>query len=335
MIINVGASAGTVGFCEKEFWSSDGCFCIEKNVFYNDKFLYYLLKSKEEEFCAKVRKAGIPTLDSKVIEKTIIPKPPIEVQNEIVRILDDFTELTSDLTSELTSELAARKQQYEFYKDSMFKFDSKISTKKIGELCDIVTKQTGFDYTKHIKGSLETTKKENTLPYIQTKFFTGTKFNYNTDYYIPEKMANKFPNILLDKKCMLLSIVGASIGNIGLFPGNVKCFLGGAICVAKISEQNNKEYIYYYMTSKYGQKQIFKKIKGAGQATVTIDDIRKFDIPMPDRQIQEKIVCKLNELDSRYNGISQVISNEINERQIQYEYYRNKLLNFKELKVEN
>ena len=48
-----------------------------------------------------------------------VPLPPIEVQREIVRILDNFTELTA----ELTAELSARKKQYEYYRDKLLTFD--------------------------------------------------------------------------------------------------------------------------------------------------------------------------------------------------------------------
>lgn len=103
-------------------------------------------------------------------------------------------------------------------------------------------------------------------------------FDYETDYYIPDVVAERFPKIVLDQKCILFSIVGASIGNVGLFPGEQKAFLGGAICVAKPKKEYCADYLYYYLSSKYGQKQIFRKVKGAGQATVTIEDIREFII---------------------------------------------------------
>jgi restriction endonuclease S subunit len=61
-----------------------------------------------------VRFAGIPTLDGAVVERTKIPLPPLPVQQEIVRILDNFTELTAELT--------ARRKQYEYYRDLLLTF---------------------------------------------------------------------------------------------------------------------------------------------------------------------------------------------------------------------
>ena len=103
-----------------------------------------------------------------------------------------------------------------------------VEWKTLGEVCDIVTKQTGFDYTNTIKPALLTKKSEGAIPYMQTRNFSGRNFDYETEYYVPEHIVNQFPRIVLDKKCLLISIVG-SIGNIGLFPGDEKCFLGGAI----------------------------------------------------------------------------------------------------------
>lgn len=51
-----------------------------------------------------------------------IPVPPLPVQREIVRILDNFTELTAEITAELTAELTARKKQYEYYRDRLLTF---------------------------------------------------------------------------------------------------------------------------------------------------------------------------------------------------------------------
>ena len=99
MIINVGASAGTVGYSNVDFWSSDGCFCIEHTNILNSKYIYYFLSNQQYFFRSKVRIAGIPTLDSAIIENFQIPIPPLAVQEKIVQILDNFTELTTELTT--------------------------------------------------------------------------------------------------------------------------------------------------------------------------------------------------------------------------------------------
>ena len=202
---------------------------------------------------------------------------------------------------------------------------------KLGDLAELVTKQTGFDYTKTIRPSLLRIQEEDSIPYMQTKNFSGRVFDYNTDYYVPRKIVEQFPRIVLNKKCLLFSIVGASIGNVGLFPGTKECFLGGAICVIKFKEGVNIAYIYEIMSSWYGQQIIRKKTKGLGQATVTVEDIRNFVIPIPSPSEQERIVSILDRFEALTTDLQSGLPAEIEARRKQYEYYREQLLNFKRL----
>jgi type I restriction enzyme S subunit len=110
MIINVGASAGNVGYCANDFWSSDGCYCLEQVEIIYSKYLYYFLLAHEYFIKSKVRFAGIPTLDAAIIEKIQIPIPypnnpekSLEIQQEIVRVLDGLSEQNKALTSALGS----------------------------------------------------------------------------------------------------------------------------------------------------------------------------------------------------------------------------------------
>ncbi len=126
MIIDVGASAGTVGYSDKAFWSSDGCFCFshEDNTIYQ-KYLYYYLQSIEISIKGKVRTAGIPTLDNKDVERLSIPIPSLSEQQHIADILDRFEALTSDISQGLPAEIKARHQQYEYYRDKLLTFKPK------------------------------------------------------------------------------------------------------------------------------------------------------------------------------------------------------------------
>lgn len=119
MIINVGASAGTIGYSEKDFWSSDGCYCLSHTESVLPRYIYYVLSKDQHYFQSKVRHWGIPTLDALVVRNYRIPLPPLPIQAEIVRILDKFTQLEA----ELEAELDCRKRQYEFYRDQLLSFD--------------------------------------------------------------------------------------------------------------------------------------------------------------------------------------------------------------------
>ena len=117
IIINTGGIGG-VKFLDRPFWCSDGSFWLGQAKYVNPKFLYYYLSGYEDFFYSQRRVGGVPTIDRSVIEKFEIPIPPPEVQGEIVKILDHFT----DLAAELQAELLARKEQYEYYRNKLLTF---------------------------------------------------------------------------------------------------------------------------------------------------------------------------------------------------------------------
>lgn len=117
-VIAAGA-AGDIGFSYEPFWAADDCFviCPAKDI--NDKYVYYCLQNNQIVLKSQVRKASIPRLSRTAIEKFVIPVPPLEVQEEIVRILDRF----AVYAAELQAELQARKEQYEYYRNLLLTFN--------------------------------------------------------------------------------------------------------------------------------------------------------------------------------------------------------------------
>lgn len=117
--IIVGGAAAEIGYSDVDFWAADDCVGMECGEKIINRYLYHVLLNKKSYLVSNVRKASIPRLSRTVIEKMQIPVPPIPVQEEIVRILDSFTELTAELT--------ARKKQYEYYRDLLLSFSSDCS----------------------------------------------------------------------------------------------------------------------------------------------------------------------------------------------------------------
>ncbi|MGL2821276.1 restriction endonuclease subunit S, partial [Helicobacter pylori] len=107
-----GASAGYVNYMTSKFWAGAHCYTIELNSEkLNYKFLYYFFKNSQTILMKSQFGAGIPALNKADIENLTIPIPPLEIQQEIVKILDAFTELNT--------ELKARKKQYEYYREKL------------------------------------------------------------------------------------------------------------------------------------------------------------------------------------------------------------------------
>ena len=333
-----GEYAGWISYFNEKFWAGGLCYpyTSKDEKVLMTRFLYFWLKREEGTIMdTLVARGSIPALNKSDLDQLEIPIPPLEIQQKIVECLDKF----SALAAELQAELQMRRKQYEYYRTLLLTphsdgnsadntDDAQWEWKTLGEICELVTKQTGFDYSNTIKPALLDKPAEDTVPFLQTRNFSGRDFDYNTEYYVPNKIVEQFPRIVLDKECLLLSIVGASIGNVGLFPGTTKCFLGGAICVLKFKEGVNIPYIYEYLSSCYGQKMIRGKIKGAGQATITIEDIRNFAIPFPSQEKQEYIATLLGKFGSLVDDLSDGIPAEQAAQQKRYEYYRDLLLTF-------
>ena len=114
-----GASAGYVNFLRSKFWLGAHCYVVKPNNVVMNRFVYYFLKQNEPTLQQCQYGAGIPALAKSTIFSLEIPVPPMPVQEEIVRILDRFTELQA----ELQAELQKRKLQYNYYLDNLLNFN--------------------------------------------------------------------------------------------------------------------------------------------------------------------------------------------------------------------
>ena len=120
-IISAGA-AGEIGYSTEDYWAADDCLTFECTSSLNDRFLYHFFKTKQEYLYSRVRKASIPRLSREVLEKLEIPFLPIEIQNRLVGVLDNFDAICSDLNIGLPAEIEARQKQYEYYRDALLTY---------------------------------------------------------------------------------------------------------------------------------------------------------------------------------------------------------------------
>lgn len=113
-------------YVDTPFWTVDTIFYTEINTkIAEPKFIYFSLRKQHLERLNTA--GGVPSLTQNVLNKVQISLPPLEVQREIVRILDNFTELTTELTAELT----ARKKQYEYYREKLLTYDINRNSRKL------------------------------------------------------------------------------------------------------------------------------------------------------------------------------------------------------------
>ena len=159
--------------------------------------------------------------------------------------------------------------------------------RKLGDMCSLITKQTGFDYSETIKPSLITTKEDNSYSFIQNKDFDGMNINLDTDFYIPISVAEKYPKITLNQPSLLISISGR-IGNVGLYSLNLKAFIGGAVGICKLKNIEDGKTALYELLAPSGQKYFNSLIKASSHANITVEDIRNIEVLLPKNEKEKK-----------------------------------------------
>ncbi len=200
-----------------------------------------------------------------------------------------------DLFSNLDTLITLHQRKY-FYKKLTWIFIIHVFSfsweqRKLRELCFLITKQTGFDYSETIKPSLVTRKEKDTYSFIQNKDFEGQNINLNTDFYIPVEVAKRFPKITLDGPAVLVSISG-KIGNVGYFNLKNKAFIGGAVGICKLKKDNGA-IIVYSLQSNIGQEYFQSLVKASSHANITVKDIRDICLYLPVNDKEEKKVEKI------------------------------------------
>lgn len=123
VVARSGAYAGTVSLWEGPIFLTDA-FSIHPNPSeLSTRFTYYLLRSIQDELYAKKAGGGVPHVRVREIEAYEVAIPPLDEQDQVVSMLDEFDALVNDISIGLPAELAARRKQYEYYRDKLLTFE--------------------------------------------------------------------------------------------------------------------------------------------------------------------------------------------------------------------
>ena len=286
------------------------------------KFLFYYCYKLDLWCLSHLNQGSFPSVDMKQFAQFEIPVPPLPIQNEIVKLLDNFTELTA----ELTAELLLRKKQYNFYRDSLLNFDQNdrdVEWKTIGMIGD-VTKLAGFEFTKYV--TYVETGKIIALRGLNVK----GKLDLTDVKYLDGSDLTKLERSKLYKDDILFTYVG-TVGQVALVDCDDKYYLAPNVARIRFDKEVvDPAYIrYFFQTEYFMRKQIEKYAKTSSMKNLTMENIRKFQVPIPPLEVQAKIVSILDRFDTLCNDLSQGLPAEIAARKKQYEYYRDKLLTFR------
>ena len=245
----------------------------------------------------------------KYLTDTTIPVPPLPVQSEIVRILDNFTELTAELT--------ARKKQYEYYRERLLNVSAPmVKVLDVVEKCNNIKWQDNDvkQYIDLTSVNRENSKIENTT--------TITK----ADHPSRAQQIVHAGDILFGTTRPLLKRQTYITNEYD----NQICSTGYCILRVRKDAIHPKWLYYQIQTERFYRHVESLQIEGS-YPSITDDNVKKFSIPAPSMSEQERIVSILDRFDTLCNGISDGLPAEIEARQKQYEYYRDKLLSFNEL----
>lgn len=305
MVINVGASAGTVGFCDCKFWSSDGCFCISHSEVLNNKFLFYYLETKMHYLQSQVRHAGIPTLDNPIIEKILVPLLSSQAQSRIVSILDTFTSSISNLKQQIEE----RRKQYEYERDLLLDLEGKegVEMKKLGEVANFVKDRIEASFL-------------NSQNYVSVENLLKDKAGRINSENVPLKgnwSCYKHGDVLIGnirpylRKIWLADRKGGTNGDVLIIRPNEFILPQFLYCVLA----SEKFFEYYNQTAKGGKMPRGEKSRALS-----------YTIPLPPLSEQQRIVSILDTFEQSIANLEAQLAM----REKQYEYYREKLLRFEE-----
>lgn len=250
------------------------------------------------------------------------PKKSLEIQKEIVRILDTFTERTETLINELTTELEVRKKQYDFYREKLYNFDEKL-VKHLPMGNDSIGK---FIRGGGLQKKDFTESGVGCIHYGQIYTYYGT-FANRTKTFVSEEFAKKARMAKHgDLVIATTSENDEDVCKAVAWLGNEEVAVSSDACF--YTHSLNPKYVAYFFQTEQFQKQKRPFITGTKVRRVNADDLGKIKIPIPSPEEQERIVAILDKLESLTTSISEALPKEIALRKKQYEYYRDLLLTF-------
>ena len=306
-----------------------------------NKYLYYFYQTSPW----KIDMGGtIERLYNENIEKTIIPLPPLEVQKRIVEVLDNFEKICNDLNIGLPAEIEARQKQYEFIRNYLLTFNneevydlSKQASKQAQNLIKILQYVYGYvevrlgDISSFKYGYTDTAKETGNARFIRiTDINENGKLKQYDEKYIDVNENNK--EYLLEKDDILMARTGATYGKTLKFSEDYSAIYASfLIKILLEKELILPSYYWYFTQSSFYWKQANFLVTGGGQPQFNANVLSKVLIFLPSLEEQQRIVDILDRFDKLCNDISEGLPAEIEARQKQYEYYREKLLTFKNI----
>ena len=226
----------------------------------------------------------------------------------------------------MTSELTSRKKQYSFYRDKLLSFEDEVyqvEWKTLGEVAT-VTKLAGYEFTKYVNYS--SSGKIIALRGLNVK---KGRLVLDDVKYIDNSEFSKLNRSKLQIDDMLFTYVG-TVGEVALIDKDDTYYLAPNVAMVRLNTNAiiAKYLMYYCQSNAFVYSQIERLMEASSMKNLTMEKIRQFKIPVPSLEIQSRIVQVLDNFDTVCNDLNIGLPKEIELRQKQYEYFREKLLTF-------
>lgn len=284
-------------------------------------FMYYKVQGELDRIHRSITGSTVKHLSSRDLERSVIPVPPLEVQQEIVRILDQFTQLEAELEAELKAELKARRAQYTSYRDSLL---SAVEGPRVA-MGELGTFMRGRRFTK-------SDVVESGIPSIHY----GEIY---TDYGVATSRANREVNPDLFTRLRFAQpgdVIFAGVGETVVDVGKAVAWLGDRPVAVhddtfSFTSGLDPKYVAYAVQTDDFHAQKANHVASGKIKRLPAAGLSKIQIPVPGPEEQARIVSILDSFDALVNDLSIGLPAELTARRKQYAYYREKLLTFEKV----
>ena len=318
------------------------------------KYYFHYMKAKFLPYIQKTMFQGsVASIRRPMLNAFPVPVLPLDVQNRIVNVLDNFEKICSDLNIGLPAEIEARQKQYEYYRDKLLTF-AEIGNTILSRAEQSRAEQSRAEQSRAEQSRAEQSRAEQSRALIKLLQYvfgyvvvtlediaencdsmrkpvtSGKREAGEYPYYGASGIVDYVKDYIFDGDYLLVSEDGANLlarSTPIAFSISGKNWVNNHAHVLKFDCYETRKFIEFYLNS----IDLSSYISGGAQPKLNQKNLNRIEIPLPSQERQKYIVEILDRFDTICNDLTSGLPAEIEARQKQYEFYRDKLLSFKEL----
>ncbi len=291
ILMSVRAPVGPVNIATGEICIGRGLAAIRTNHNLYYKYLFYNLRIIENE----IKGGGGSVFDSisrNQIEDIKIPLPPLDIQREIVAEIDGYQKI-----------IDGARQVVEHYKPQIT-IDPEWEMVELGDVCDVIS---GYSFDS------KDFQKEGDVKSIKITNVGVQEFVETNDDFLPKSLREKFDKYLIHENDIVVALTRSVIST-GFKVAKVPKSYDGALLNQRVAALKEKRefalinFIYIYLTTQSVTDYILQKSRSLMQPNLSIKDLAKLEIPLPDLATQERLVAQIEQEQTLVNANTELIN---------------------------